>query len=98
MPIAATRSLRPARSLPRGPSAPRRAIRSPEYLEDVYTVGVNLAGVPAINVPAGFAHEAGKELPVGVQLIGAMNDDARLLRIARTLERGLNLGQLKPPL
>jgi aspartyl-tRNA(Asn)/glutamyl-tRNA(Gln) amidotransferase subunit A len=59
------------------------------YLEDVYTVGVNLAGLPAISVPAGTAEDEGVSLPVGVQLVGAMGDDAGVLRTARTLERAL---------
>jgi aspartyl-tRNA(Asn)/glutamyl-tRNA(Gln) amidotransferase subunit A len=57
------------------------------YLEDVYTVGVNLAGLPAVTVPGGFADEGGRRLPVGLQLIGPAWDEARLLRIARMLER-----------
>ncbi len=63
-----------------------------EYLEDVYTVGVNLAGLPAIALPAGFARgagSAGEDLPVGVQLIGAMMEDATVLRVARMLEAAL---------
>jgi aspartyl-tRNA(Asn)/glutamyl-tRNA(Gln) amidotransferase subunit A len=64
------------------------------YLEDVYTVGVNLAGLPAITLPGGFASEDGAELPVGIQLIGAAWDEARLLRIARMLER--ELGPARP--
>src|SRR5690606_12578466 len=40
------------------------------YLEDVYTVGVSLAGLPAIALPAGFADVDGARLPVGVQLVG----------------------------
>ncbi|MFN7020450.1 MAG: Asp-tRNA(Asn)/Glu-tRNA(Gln) amidotransferase subunit GatA, partial [Phycisphaerales bacterium] len=40
------------------------------YLEDVYTVGVNLAGLPALTIPAGFAVSDGVRLPVGLQLIG----------------------------
>lgn len=57
------------------------------YLEDVYTVGVNLAGLPGITFPAGFAKVEGKELPVGMQLIGQPFDEWRLLRIARMFER-----------
>jgi aspartyl-tRNA(Asn)/glutamyl-tRNA(Gln) amidotransferase subunit A len=61
-----------------------------EYLEDVYTVGVNLAGLPAITIPGGLAKGAGTggcDLPVGVQLVGPSMEDASLLRIARMLER-----------
>jgi len=56
------------------------------YREDLYTVAANLAGLPAISVPAGHAEVEGKRLPIGVQLIGPAFEDARLLRIARRLE------------
>lgn len=62
------------------------------YLEDVYTVGVNLAGLPAITIPAGHAGSPGSprgRLPVGVQLIGPAWREDQLLRIARMLERAL---------
>ncbi|MGD9789945.1 MAG: Asp-tRNA(Asn)/Glu-tRNA(Gln) amidotransferase subunit GatA [Phycisphaerales bacterium] len=57
------------------------------YLEDVYTVGVNLAGLPAIGVPAGLAEVGGTRLPVGVQLVGSVFEDARVLRCAAMVER-----------
>ncbi|HZW06198.1 MAG TPA: amidase family protein, partial [Phycisphaerales bacterium] len=66
------------------------------YLEDVYTVGVNLAGLPAITVPAGFAAEGGVELPVGVQLIGPALSENRLLRIAGMVERGMGVAGRMP--
>lgn len=56
------------------------------YLQDLYTVGVNLAGLPAISLPCGFAQEGASRLPVGVQLVGRAWDEARLLRIARMFE------------
>ncbi len=52
------------------------------YLEDVYTVGVNVAGLPAISVPCG-AHEG---LPVGLHFIGKMGGDGALLSTARVFE------------
>ncbi|KAA0213757.1 MAG: Asp-tRNA(Asn)/Glu-tRNA(Gln) amidotransferase subunit GatA [Leptolyngbya sp. PLA3] len=56
------------------------------YLEDVYTVGVSLAGLPGIALPAGMT--AGENpLPIGVQLVGRPFDEPTLLRVARTLER-----------
>lgn len=58
------------------------------YLEDVYTVTANLAGVCAISVPAN--QKIADELPIGVQLTGAAFDDARLLRIGRMLEASLS--------
>jgi len=53
------------------------------YLEDVYTLAVNLAGLPGLSVPAGFA--TGK--PVGLQLIGRYFDEARLLRVGHRLQQ-----------
>jgi aspartyl-tRNA(Asn)/glutamyl-tRNA(Gln) amidotransferase subunit A len=57
------------------------------YLEDVYTVGVNLAGLPGVTVPVSAAVAGGKELPIGVQLIGPAFGESGLLRAARMLER-----------
>lgn len=53
------------------------------YLADVMTVPASLAGLPALNIPAGSS-EAG--LPIGVQLIGPMKSDADLLALASTME------------
>lgn len=66
------------------------------YLEDVYTVTVNLAGLPAITIPAGFAQEAGKKLPVGVQLVGAAFDESTILRAARMFEKATGFGTHTP--
>jgi aspartyl-tRNA(Asn)/glutamyl-tRNA(Gln) amidotransferase subunit A len=60
------------------------------YLEDVYTVGVNLAGLPAITVPTGNARRGGALLPIGMQLIGPPMHDLTVLRAARMLERALS--------
>jgi len=57
------------------------------YMEDVYTVGVNLAGLPAVCVPMGCATGHGKPLPLGLQLIGAPFGEAPLLRAAAMFER-----------
>jgi aspartyl-tRNA(Asn)/glutamyl-tRNA(Gln) amidotransferase subunit A len=57
------------------------------YLEDVYTVGVNLAGLPGITVPAGFEEVGGQLLPIGMQLIGPARGDEALLRIAAEFQR-----------
>jgi aspartyl-tRNA(Asn)/glutamyl-tRNA(Gln) amidotransferase subunit A len=54
------------------------------YLADVFTVSANLAGLPAISVPCGFA---GDRLPVGLQLTGRMFDEVTILRAADAYER-----------
>jgi aspartyl-tRNA(Asn)/glutamyl-tRNA(Gln) amidotransferase subunit A len=65
------------------------------YLNDIYTVPVNLAGLPGISVPSGFT-KAG--LPIGMQLVGKSFDEETLLRLARGAERALALPQKLPPL
>ena len=54
------------------------------YLADIFTVSANLAGVPAISVPCGFAPG---RLPVGIQLAGRMFDEATLLKAADAYQR-----------
>ncbi|MBI2813300.1 MAG: Asp-tRNA(Asn)/Glu-tRNA(Gln) amidotransferase subunit GatA [Opitutae bacterium] len=53
------------------------------YLTDIYTISVNLAGLPGISIPCGFT---GAGLPVGLQLIGRPFDEAGLLALARAYE------------
>jgi aspartyl-tRNA(Asn)/glutamyl-tRNA(Gln) amidotransferase subunit A len=53
------------------------------YLNDIYTIGANLAGLPAISIPCGFA--AG--LPVGLQIIGPHFGESRLLGVAHAYQR-----------
>ena len=53
------------------------------YLADVYTLGANLAGVPAISLPCGFTRAA---LPIGLQLIGPHFTEARLLQAAHAYQ------------
>jgi len=64
------------------------------YLADVFTVGLNIAGVPGISIPAGVT-KAG--LPVGVQLVAAHFAEEKLFLGAHALEQALNL-KLKPNL
>ncbi|WP_188903401.1 Asp-tRNA(Asn)/Glu-tRNA(Gln) amidotransferase subunit GatA [Deinococcus aerophilus] len=56
------------------------------YAADVDTVAVNLAGLPALSVPAGFEEVDGRRLPVGIQFIAPALHDELLLRIAGGLE------------
>jgi aspartyl-tRNA(Asn)/glutamyl-tRNA(Gln) amidotransferase subunit A len=75
-----------------GPTSPTTAFRLGErsddplamYLSDIYTVPVNLAGVPAVSVPVGMGSDSG--LPVGLQLIGPMFSEHALLRAAWHVE------------
>lgn len=53
------------------------------YLSDIFTITSNLAGVPAVSVPAGFD---GKGLPIGFQVIGKQFDESTILRVARAYE------------
>jgi aspartyl-tRNA(Asn)/glutamyl-tRNA(Gln) amidotransferase subunit A len=53
------------------------------YLGDIYTVTINLAGLPGVSVPCGSSSEG---LPIGLQLIGKPFDETTLLRAARTYE------------
>ena len=55
------------------------------YLCDIYTIGVNLAGLPAVSVPCGFTTGG---LPIGLQMIGQPFRETELLAIARDYEQG----------
>ena len=79
-----------------GPTTPTTAFKIGEkaadplslYLEDVYTVPVNLAGLPGISVPCGSGSES--NMPVGFQIIGKYFDEETVLRLAYHLEQALN--------
>ena len=63
------------------------------YLSDIYTVSANLAGIPGVSIPCGFA----KRLPVGLQLLGRVLDEATLLRIADAFQRRTDHHRQRPP-
>ena len=65
------------------------------YLADIFTVSANLAGIPGISVPCGFSPE---RLPIGLQLVGRMFDEATLLRLADAYQRGTTHHVQVPPL
>jgi aspartyl-tRNA(Asn)/glutamyl-tRNA(Gln) amidotransferase subunit A len=65
------------------------------YLADVFTVGAPLAGLPAISVPCGFT--GADHLPLGLQLVGRMFDEATLLRAADAFERETGWAKEEPP-
>ena len=74
-----------------GPTSPTTAFRIGEksadpvqmYLSDIYTISLNLAGLPGMSVPCGFADG----LPVGLQLIGNYFGEARLLNVAHRYQQ-----------
>lgn len=74
-----------------GPTTPSPAFKLGEksndpvtmYLEDIYTISVNLAGLPGLSIPAGFTE--GK--PIGLQLIGNYFEEAKLLNIAHRYQQ-----------
>ena len=65
------------------------------YLSDVFTVGANLAGLPAVTVPCGFTRN---ELPVGLQLTGRAMDDGNVLRVADVYQRATTWSTRHPAL
>jgi aspartyl-tRNA(Asn)/glutamyl-tRNA(Gln) amidotransferase subunit A len=65
------------------------------YLLDIYTIGVNLAGLPGISVPCGFTQGG---LPIGMQLIGPPFAEGNLLALAKTYEQAHGWGTKQPKL
>lgn len=78
-----------------GPTAPHAAFKLGEkvsdplslYLEDIYTVPVNLTGLPGISIPCGNGATSG--MPIGFQIIGQSFDEETLLRVSYQLEQAL---------
>ena len=77
------------------PTSPTPAFRIGEktdnplemYLADIYTLPANVAGIPAISIPCGTIEEDGKNLPVGLQLMGKWFDEETLLNAAYVFEQ-----------
>ncbi len=63
------------------------------YLSDIFTVSANLAGIPGISVPCGFA----RDLPVGLQLLGPALGESLLLRVADAYQRRTDWHTKTPP-
>lgn len=84
-----------------GPVAPTPAWRLGEksddpvqmYLADIYTLSLNLAGLPGMSIPCGFSAD---QRPIGLQLIGNYFDEARLLQIAHAFQSTTEWHQRKP--
>ncbi len=74
-----------------GPTTPEVAFKQGDktdvpvsmYLQDIYTLALNLAGLPGMSVPAGFS----QGLPVGVQLIGNYFEESRMLNVAHRFQQ-----------
>ena len=56
------------------------------YLADIFTVPVNMAGIPAISVPSGFVEKEGKQLPLGMQFLAPHFQEKSLFSIGKDLE------------
>ena len=83
-----------------GPSSPEVAFNIGQksddpvsmYLSDIYTIAVNLAGLPGISIPAGFSNN----MPVGLQIIGNYFDESRLLNVAHQYQQQTDWHQQIP--
>lgn len=75
---------------------PFGAIQEPlkMYLQDIFTIGVNLACLPGISIPSGFSSE---NKPFGLQLIGSRHDDVALCRMSHAYERATGFSAKIPP-
>ena len=62
------------------------------YLQDIYTTSVNLAGLPALSVPAGISEEK----PVGLQIIGNYFEESRILGVANRFQQATDWHKLQP--
>ena len=62
------------------------------YLSDIYTIAVNLAGLPGMSVPAGFSNK----MPVGLQIIANHFDEGRLLNVAHQYQQQTDWHRLIP--
>ena len=62
------------------------------YLSDIYTIAINLAGLPAISIPAGFIND----MPIGLQVIGNYFTEAHLLNIAHQFQQVTDWHQQTP--
>ncbi|MFA6255512.1 MAG: Asp-tRNA(Asn)/Glu-tRNA(Gln) amidotransferase subunit GatA [Patescibacteria group bacterium] len=70
------------------------------YLADIFTISINIAGVPALSIPCGFVKpKDGKtEMPVGLQIIGKQFDEPTILRVGYNYEQATEWHKQKPSL
>ena len=68
------------------------------YLADIFTIATNLAGIPGMSIPCGFASVEGRPLPIGLQLLGKPFQEAQLLQIAHAYEQSTDWHKARPTL
>ena len=68
------------------------------YLSDVFTLPVNIAGLPGMSVPCGFVEVGGMELPLGLQVLARPFDEATMLRVAHAYEQATPWHTRRPAL
>jgi aspartyl-tRNA(Asn)/glutamyl-tRNA(Gln) amidotransferase subunit A len=85
------------------PTAPTTAFKLAEkiqdplqmYLSDIYTISINLAGLPALSLPCGFDQVG---MPIGMQIVGKHFDEATILRVGHAYEQATEWSKRKPNL
>ena len=65
------------------------------YLNDIFTIPINLAGLPGLSMPAGFTRAG---LPIGLQIIGRAFEEGTILRVAKAYESATSWRERKPAL
>jgi aspartyl-tRNA(Asn)/glutamyl-tRNA(Gln) amidotransferase subunit A len=65
------------------------------YLADIYTININLAGIPALSMPCGFSNSG---LPIGLQIIGPALGEDKIFKAAYALEQALKINSKSPKL
>jgi aspartyl-tRNA(Asn)/glutamyl-tRNA(Gln) amidotransferase subunit A len=68
------------------------------YLSDIFTLPVNIAGLPGLSVPCGFVNEGGRDLPVGLQVLSKHFDEATMLRVGHAYEQSTDWHTRHPSL
>ena len=66
------------------------------YLADIFTLAANIAGICGISVPCGFVEREGKQLPVGLQILGKELDESMVLQVAHAYEQHTEWHKAKP--